>query len=268
MPDAGYTWDASARTYRDARARPVPWNAVRDAVDAVAGGAADEAEALSLRLADGAIEPEDWHLEMRRVIKRAHVAAVAAAVGGTARMTPEYAGLAGNRLAFRYGRLKLFERELLAGLPRDGAFVNRARMYARGAMASHQAARRKVAAGGFAQERRVLGATHAHCTPCLAHAGRGWQPTGTLPDVGQDCDCLDNCRCSFEHRKPARAARAPRPAPAPPPAAPAPAPPSNAPVLPGRPIAERLAAWAEGDALVAKVAAVAGEVREIGRAHV
>jgi hypothetical protein len=195
MPDAGYAWDPDARTYRDARGRPVPWNAVRDAVDAVAEAAADDAEALSRRLADGAIEPEDWHAEMRRVVKRAYVAAVAA-----------YAGLAGNRLAGQYRYLKGLERELLAGLARDGAFLNRARMYALGASGGYEAARRRDAqAAGFTQERRVLAAGAAHCGPCKGHAGRGWQPIGSLPGIGEECDCLTACRCRFEQRRRARA---------------------------------------------------------------
>jgi hypothetical protein len=51
----------------------------------------------------------------------------------------------------------------------------------------------------FDQERRVLDDVK-HCRQCPEYAARGWQKIGSLPAIGQDCDCHGGCRCSFEFR--------------------------------------------------------------------
>ncbi len=47
-------------------------------------------------------------------------------------------------------------------------------------------------------ERRYLG--HAdHCEDCPPLAAQGWQPIGTLPDIG-DTECGGQCHCHFEYQ--------------------------------------------------------------------
>ncbi len=47
-------------------------------------------------------------------------------------------------------------------------------------------------------ERRFLG--HAdHCEDCPPLAAQGWQPLGTLPDIG-DTECGGQCHCHFEYQ--------------------------------------------------------------------
>ncbi len=48
------------------------------------------------------------------------------------------------------------------------------------------------------RERRYLG--HAdHCEDCPPLAAQGWQPIGTLPDIG-DTECGGQCHCHFEYQ--------------------------------------------------------------------
>jgi hypothetical protein len=49
------------------------------------------------------------------------------------------------------------------------------------------------------EERRVLGVAD-HCPGCLEQAGLGWQPIGTLDEIGTE-ECGNNCRCEYEYRK-------------------------------------------------------------------
>jgi hypothetical protein len=39
-----------------------------------------------------------------------------------------------------------------------------------------------------------------NCNGCLEQAGLGWQPIGTLDEIGAE-ECNQNCRCEFEYQK-------------------------------------------------------------------
>jgi hypothetical protein len=196
-----YTWDREARQYRDTRGRFARREDVRAAVDATIDGAADEMEAASRDLQSGAIDLAEWQGRMEAIVKSLYVAAGAAAAGGWAQATPGDWGTVGARVARQYRYLRNFALELEAGLPLDGRFLARARMYARGAPATYEAVlRRGDLAAGFDEERRRLG-TADHCADCPAYAAMGWQPIGTLPGIGEACACRGNCACSFERRR-------------------------------------------------------------------
>jgi len=38
-----------------------------------------------------------------------------------------------------------------------------------------------------------------NCNGCLEQAGLGWQPIGTLDEIGAE-ECGNNCRCEYEYR--------------------------------------------------------------------
>ena len=38
------------------------------------------------------------------------------------------------------------------------------------------------------------------CRDCPGYANR-WEPLGTLPDIGQECECHSNCKCRFHYRR-------------------------------------------------------------------
>lgn len=83
-----------------------------------------------------------------------------------------------------------------------GEFVARAESYGSSVYASAQnVARSKVGrSGSFDEERRVhLGHDEA-CPVCDEATARGWQPIGSLPEIG-DSYCRGNCHCFFEYRK-------------------------------------------------------------------
>lgn len=105
-------------------------------------------------------------------------------------------------------------------------FVARAEMYGN---AAHQAAQkiqraaiRRGDAGKTGRpharwERRVLGNPKTeHCTDCPPLAAAGWQPLGTLPDIG-DSECGGFCLCHFEYSesvaRPALGPEKPKPRP-------------------------------------------------------
>lgn len=81
-------------------------------------------------------------------------------------------------------------------------FVARVERYADSAWQSAQRINRKAAVSqGIAKrERRVLGhPKFSHCTDCPPLAEMGWQPVGTLPDIG-DTECGPLCLCHFSYQ--------------------------------------------------------------------
>ena len=83
-----------------------------------------------------------------------------------------------------------------------GQFIARAESYGN-ALWEAQNVGRQVAAKSNPgdEERRVHGRKTAHvwCETCTEETAKGWQPIGTLKDIG-DSECMGNCDCYFEYR--------------------------------------------------------------------
>ena len=121
-----------------------------------------------------------------------------------------------------------FEQEVLANPPREfpqdtfatvtqvveappmtaGQFVARAESYGSSVwQGSINAGRNAVAKQGvFMAERRVHALPlyeHNYCRTCVNQSDLGWQPLGTLREIG-DSECMGNCDCYFEWMTPNR----------------------------------------------------------------
>ena len=53
---------------------------------------------------------------------------------------------------------------------------------------------------GYKEMRRVPKLDKRTCPDCVEFGNIGWQPLGTLPMPGRECQCYDHCRCSIEYR--------------------------------------------------------------------
>lgn len=53
---------------------------------------------------------------------------------------------------------------------------------------------------GNSQMRRIAREDDRTCPDCSRYASMGWQPLGSLPMPGRQCECFDRCRCSVEYR--------------------------------------------------------------------
>jgi hypothetical protein len=53
---------------------------------------------------------------------------------------------------------------------------------------------------GFKQMRRRSQQDKRCCEDCTRYDSQGWTAIGALPPPGQNCRCLDNCRCFIEYR--------------------------------------------------------------------
>lgn len=173
--------------------------------------AAEDMGRASSQLANGSITVETWRDSMREASRHIHTSATALAQGSWDGVSAREWGYAGAKLKSEYAYLEKFAADIASGkqavftidpetgarIP-DGRFMSRASMYAESGHGTLEASRRRGEQEAGAQwERRVLDDAE-NCADCVGYALEGWQPIGTLPDIG-DSQCLSMCRCVFEY---------------------------------------------------------------------
>jgi hypothetical protein len=193
----GFTFDPRLKRFRDAAGKLVANVAVRDAMRGVADGAARSLRTIADGYVGGATDQAAFLARAKALLKSVHTAATAAASGGWRRVDAKGWAATGRRLRAAYQKLADLELQFRRGEVTGPQMAARVAMLARGANGTFEARSRELA-GEVIRERRALGITARHCGECIDLAALGWQPAGTLPACG-DCQCLDNCLCSFEY---------------------------------------------------------------------
>ncbi len=171
-------------------------------------------------LADRILSPLKRWFDRSRQFVRELIFGGAIALKGS-ELTAQEAEQADQLAAIQARYLDRFEQEIVANPPREIAELNpiipaiipakppmspaqigaRAELYAtaawQGAQKVQRASQRKT--GNAKWERRILGHPKTeHCTDCPPLAALGWQPVGSLPDIG-DSECGPLCLCHFEY---------------------------------------------------------------------
>lgn len=198
-----FTWDEKLRQYRGARGRIVPRTAVRQALDEAIDGARRELGAATRRLQAGTVSLPAWQIEVEGLLKSIHVMSAAVAAGGWAQAKPADWSVAAVRTKAAYAMVERLARGLESGKYdlSDGRLVSWVTNLGGWGSGTYEVALRKrdLATGRVIAERRLIHSGHP-CKPCLGYHALGWQPPGTLPDIGQECLCRKFCRCTFERR--------------------------------------------------------------------
>jgi len=199
--DTVFLWLVAVLIYYDVqRRRNIPPVVLRAILDkALANGYAG-ADQLGGQLISGAINPARWRLEMGRIVEQVHQAGGAAARGGWTQLSGADKRFIQGRIDKQLEYLDSFLTEIESGTQKlNGRFLRRSRMYNDAARGTYEAMRGRLhEQGGYNEEMRVLGKAD-HCLDCVDFAGRGWQPIGALPTIGESV-CRTNCHCHFEYR--------------------------------------------------------------------
>lgn len=209
-------------------------SAIRGAVDAdiVAGkrrleSLGREAQALCQRYQRGEISRRAynggiraWRDEAAVMVKNLHLNNATAARGGIAQMGSREYGRVGARLRFHYERLDNFAREItedpdiiLGKMPGKMPFMQRLGLYADTALFTYEQERvASHAEQGFEEYRNVLHSLDPcesgkrGTTGCEDVSDDGWQPIGSLPEIGKR-SCGPACKCTWQFRREKKAAR-------------------------------------------------------------
>ena len=199
MPDYGFN---GSRYYNIDTGRFVSSSTVRNALESVMESSAVNMNNLSQQLLGSEISLAQWQRGMMQEIKLSHTAAAASAQGGWAQMTPSDWGFAGQRIRTQYDYLNNFANQIASGEQAlNGQVIFRSDLYGQAARGTYEAQRQRLeVSNGMEEERRILEKDGANCAGCLYQAELGWQPIGTLSDIGSE-DCYANCRCEKEYRR-------------------------------------------------------------------
>ncbi|HEV8178553.1 MAG TPA: hypothetical protein VGP44_12820 [Gemmatimonadales bacterium] len=195
-----YTWDLTARRYRDPRGRFIPTGQALRALERDLAGLTAETDRLAGDLRSGRLSLEAWRMEMMAVIKHVQMGSATLAKGGRAQMQPADHGRVGQLVREQYGFLEAWVADIASGkAPLDGRLDSRARLYVAAGRPTYVTVRfADVTDAGFDEARSILG--HAeHCGPCVAQDAIGWQPITEMLPIG-DRDCGNNDRCRVEIR--------------------------------------------------------------------
>ena len=199
MPD--YAWNGSRYYDRDT-GRFISSSTVRSALEQVMESSAINMNNLSQQLLGNEISLADWQRGMMKEIKLSHINAAMSANGGPAQMTPSDWGFAGQRIRTQYEYLNNFAGQIASGEQQlNGQVIVRTDLYGQAARGTYEAQRQRVEVGnGMEEERRILEKDGANCVGCIEQVDLGWQPIGTLSEIGSE-DCYANCRCEKEYRR-------------------------------------------------------------------
>jgi hypothetical protein len=192
----GFTWNADAKRYRDDSGKFVSKSTIQDGLENVMDTSALNMNALTQKLIDGNISLASWQSSMMREIKSAHVAASALANGGWGQMTSVEWGATGQMIREQYDYLRNFSAQIADGTQAlDGRALVRSDLYGDSANGTYEKMKTRLfLADGYEEEKAELEPGADHCDGCLDRAAQGWQPIGTLSDIGdEDCQARDRC---------------------------------------------------------------------------
>jgi hypothetical protein len=193
-----YTYDVISRRYRNvSTGRYTPATEVRSAVDQVIDTEEQSFTSAASQLISGQITLADFQRQTAANIKTLHIATGLAANGGVNNAGPDDLAHIEDLINRQYEFLRNMGNDIETGKqPMDGRLLARVRLYAHAARGTYEDVVRRLArVGGALQEKRILGVAD-HCIGCLQEYGKGWQPIGTLKDIG-DTPCRTLCRCHF-----------------------------------------------------------------------
>lgn len=201
--EKGYYWDKKKAQYVSRwTGKPVKEATVRHAVEKFNSSfVAENIEAHTQRFLDGAIDLPAWQKRVANELKQGHIINSTVGKGGRAQMTFADWGRTGRALRDQYSWLNNFAVEIKNGQLTAGQIKHRAGMYANSVRSSYfrgLTAAKKIA--GNTQERRIT-TSEKPCDTCISVEARGWQPIGTLPMPGTDCEGYSSCKCIMEYRK-------------------------------------------------------------------
>lgn len=200
MNESRFKWNEVAGRYIGPDGRFVSFGTVRSYLDVTLDSYEQNIITLGQQLRDRSITLEQWQVGMRDALKDIHVSSGALARGGWAQMSQADYGRVGNELRFQYAKLNEFAAQIRRGLPLDGRFMQRVKLYAQSARVSYTAAlRQEMALRGMTEEKSVLAAAD-HCSECVSEAAKGWVPIGELVNIGERI-CRSNCRCHLQFRE-------------------------------------------------------------------
>lgn len=192
-----FSYSKSAQQYRDNRTgKFISTETAKGLIEKQIGAIATDIATIGDLLTRDLISVATWERQTAEALKTLHIQSYVLGRGGMRQMGDgDYRNIS-DKLRYQFQKLRGFSEDIINEGMSEAQFKARLDLYTNAARSSYENGRRAAHGEGWL-ERRVLGGTN-NCDPCVSHAGRGWQPRGTLPGIGEQCDCMARCQCGFE----------------------------------------------------------------------
>jgi hypothetical protein len=149
---------------------------------------------LTDRMLAGDLSVGDWETAIAKSLKNLHLQQYKLSAW---KMESRDYGIVGNKLRNEYRFLRNFSLEIAAGKLSESRIRQRLAQYYNATWGTFERGRRESnRSAGARWEKRLLN-SRIPCLQCPGYASVGWVPRGYLPDIGRDCDCGSNCKCTF-----------------------------------------------------------------------
>jgi hypothetical protein len=182
--------------------RKVSRMAVRDEIDQLTEYTSKQAASIAKKYQAGKITIAQFELQMRDLLKSAHIISASVGKGGRARMTQRDWGRVGAKIKWQYRYLERFAKKVARGGISEAAIASRSRSYASAIYISF-ARTFKESQTEFVQDGknparvRLITNSKEGCRECADDEARGWVSVDDLKLLGERL-CGDFCRCDLE----------------------------------------------------------------------
>ena len=159
----------------------------------------EQSRILSNSYGDGRLSLAQWERGQRQLMKRLHIQKAALGAGGFKQLDLKDVNA---RLADQNKRFDKFMLDIRDKALSPAQMRARAQLYVKAGRSSYWDERTKDRAGaGDKEEKWITVGDGIVCDLCSGLGEMGWQPIGVLPNPGQRCRGLTNCRCEKKYRK-------------------------------------------------------------------
>jgi hypothetical protein len=195
MPE--FTFDRSLQRYRNNKGKFISESKMLELTQKTIDLAKKDVNTIGDLLIAGKLSLAEWERGTAMALKQLHTQSYLLGRGGQKMMNQSDYGSIGYALQQQYYYLSNFAQDIKLGMS-QAQFKARLNQYVAAGRTSYEWGRRNGhKEAGYTWERRKLGVAH-HCNPCVNYSEMGWVIIGSLPGIGQQCDCRANCKCSFE----------------------------------------------------------------------
>lgn len=178
---------------------PIDWSKIRLVILSVENDCRDELSVLARQYIAGDITLSQLHNRAMGIIQTFLIIALVIAMGGLDNMTDADWNKVSIYVEEQFGFLNNFMSDVENQKQSIDGVENRLQLYGGAVWSDFETELGETFADGDATEEiRILGNAD-HCDDCVDYAAMGWQPIGTLPDIG-DSICGNNCHCEFDYR--------------------------------------------------------------------
>jgi hypothetical protein len=201
---AEFTFDRKAQRYRRSDGRFLAKKDMLGLLKQLNDKGSEAVRSTTADLIGKKIELSTWLDSIASTLKTSHIQQYLLGRGGEAMLTDDDYDQITDRVRNEFKYLKQFAQAIRDGKLSDAQIQARIQLYIGATDQTRKLAERQGhVESDYNEERRIL-AEVKHCPSCIGHAAKGWQPIGTLPTIGSDCECQSNCKCAFEYQRSAK----------------------------------------------------------------